>query len=199
MCLLTCMSQWRLPPPHYSCRSISEDMKINVPATRRCPTSPTFPIPLYSTHSTFTPECVWASFHMGRESRTKEAWCVIDSGWTVFIYSLISGLLPREPPAGSGSEAHHPPAACTLWHPLQVQQGWVQDEGAGAYSQQRFHYGAHWNVCRCVIVSGVSVAGDHAELSDWAALLHRPLSADPGTRGNAGVLPREVDLSPHCM
>lgn len=49
-----------------------------------------------------------------------------------YILGLLSGLLPREPPAGSGSEAHYPSATHTLRHPLQVQQGWVQDEGAGA-------------------------------------------------------------------
>lgn len=156
----------------------------------------------------------------------------MDSGWRRILSAslpqwkssstlLFSGLLPREPPAGSGPEAHHPPAAHTLGHPLQVQQGWVQDEGAGAYTVSTylwmlcisgsFSFNSlkkgrfEWNkmlvdviIVKSVIVSGVSPSGDHAELNNWAPLLHRPLPTDPGTRRNTGLLPWEVDLSPHC-
>lgn len=46
-----------------------------------------------------------------------------------------------------------------------------------------------WTVCVCV--------GDHAQLCDWAPQLHRPHTAHAGTGRHAGVLPREMDFTPH--
>lgn len=45
----------------------------------------------------------------------------------------------------------------------------------------------------------LSLSGDYAELYNWAALLYWSHPTDPGARGNTGVLPWEVDLSPHSM
>lgn len=54
-------------------------------------------------------------------------------------------------------------------------------------------------VLRCDLYVYGWVSGDHVELNNRAAFLHWPHPADTGTRGNAGVLPREVDRTPHCM
>lgn len=70
-----------------------KDTKINVPATGRCPTPPTFPILLFTMHSVYVLECVWATVFtwdakehiIGSadwKNRTFSApvWCIIDSG-----------------------------------------------------------------------------------------------------------------------
>lgn len=52
--------------------------------------------------------------------------------------------------------------------------------------------------CDCSAVTCGIISGDHAELHNGAPFLHRSHAAVTGPGGDAGVLPRQVDLPPHC-
>lgn len=166
---------------------------------------------------------IWEVHAVSRKTKEeKNRTCTTEVWWLACLttYSVsfpMSGLLPREPPAGSGSEAHYPSATHTLRHPLQVQQGWVQDEGAGACALGLLCKNTLVSIpwVTCVLLSNrgkkwrrnivaqrcwcLSLSGDYVELYNWAALLYWSHPTDPGARGNTGVLPWEVDLSPHSM
>lgn len=157
MCLRTSMSWLWLPLPHYSCRSSLGTWRLMSLPQDGAQHPPRLSHSLVHTPYTCFNVFEWEFSHgiqrqgliyRQQQEENMPCWSVMYNGLrveegslycmvyvTVSIHSLISGLFPREPPAGSGSEAHHSPAAHTLWHPVQVQQGWVQDEGAGAYSR----------------------------------------------------------------
>lgn len=74
-----------------------KDTKINVPATGRRPASPTFPILLFTTHSVYVLECVWATVFtwdakkhiIGSACFSAQVWCIIDSGQRRTLSALL--------------------------------------------------------------------------------------------------------------